>query len=91
MDRIAFACASKHSQSYCATASVHKVNFLNPIEVGALVTMKASVNYVEKSSMIVGIRINLRILEQEKQSTVIRHTLLWLLLMNLEKKSQYLA
>ena len=57
MDRIAFACASKHSQSYCVTASVNKVNFRNPIEVGELVTMKASVNYVGKSSMVVGIRV----------------------------------
>ncbi len=57
MDQIAFACASKHSRSYCVTASVNKVNFLNPIEVGELVTMKASVNYVGKSSMVVGIRV----------------------------------
>ncbi|WP_339624425.1 acyl-CoA thioesterase [uncultured Winogradskyella sp.] len=57
MDRIAFACASKHSKSYCVTASVNKVNFLNSIEVGELVTMKASVNYVGKSSMVVGIRV----------------------------------
>lgn len=57
MDQIAFACASKHSGSYCVTASVDKVNFLNPIEVGELVTMKASINYVGKSSMVVGIRV----------------------------------
>ncbi|WP_179320425.1 acyl-CoA thioesterase [Winogradskyella helgolandensis] len=57
MDNIAFACASKHSRSYCVTASVNKVNFLNPIEVGELVTMKASVNYVGRSSMVVGIRV----------------------------------
>jgi uncharacterized protein (TIGR00369 family) len=57
MDQIAFACASKHSRSYCVTASVDKVNFLQPIEVGELVTMKASVNYVGTSSMVVGIRV----------------------------------
>ncbi|WP_179352494.1 acyl-CoA thioesterase [Winogradskyella vidalii] len=57
MDQIAFACASKHSRSYCVTASVDKVNFLKPIEVGELVTMKASINYVGKSSMVVGIRV----------------------------------
>ena len=57
MDQIAFACASKYSGSYCVTASVDKVNFLNPIEVGELVTMKASINYVGKSSMVVGIRV----------------------------------
>lgn len=57
LDQIAFACASKYSGNYCVTASVDTVDFLNPIEVGELVTLKASVNYVGKSSMIVGIRV----------------------------------
>jgi uncharacterized protein (TIGR00369 family) len=57
MDQIAFACASKFSGNYCVTASVDTVNFLKPIEVGELVKMKASVNYVGKSSMIIGIRV----------------------------------
>ncbi len=57
LDQVAFACASKFSGHYCVTASVDTVDFLNPIEVGELVTMKASVNYVGKSSMIVGIRV----------------------------------
>ena len=39
------------------TASVDTVNFLKPIEVGELVTMKACVNYVGNSSMIIGIRV----------------------------------
>lgn len=57
MDQIAFACASKHSRNYCVTASVNKVDFLNPIEVGELVTLKASVNYTGKTSMVIGVRI----------------------------------
>ncbi len=57
MDQIAFACASKHSQSYCVTASVNRVDFLNPIDVGELVTLKASVNYTGKTSMVVGVRV----------------------------------
>lgn len=57
LDQIAFACASKFSGNYCVTASVDTVDFLKPIEVGELVTMKASVNYVGKSSMIIGIRV----------------------------------
>ena len=57
MDQIAFACASKHSGMYCVTASVDTVDFINPIEVGELVTMKASVNYVGKTSMVIGIRV----------------------------------
>jgi uncharacterized protein (TIGR00369 family) len=57
MDQIAFASASKYSGCYCVTASVDIVNFLNPIEIGELVTLKASVNYVGTSSMVVGIRV----------------------------------
>ena len=57
LDQIAFACASKFSGNYCVTASVDTVNFLQPIEVGELVIMKASVNYVGNSSMIIGIRV----------------------------------
>lgn len=57
MDQIAFACASKHSGTYCVTASVDTVDFLQPIEVGELVTMKASINYVGRTSMVVGIRV----------------------------------
>jgi len=57
MDNIAFACASKHSKAYCVTASVDTVDFLSPIEVGELVTMKASINYVGRTSMVVGIRV----------------------------------
>lgn len=57
LDQIAFACAAKHSGQYCVTASVDTVDFLNPIEVGELVTMQASINYVGKTSMVVGVRV----------------------------------
>ena len=58
LDQIAFASASKFSGNYCVTASVDTVNFLQSIEIGELITMKASVNYVGRSSMIVGIRVD---------------------------------
>ncbi len=45
------------------------VNFLKPIEVGELVTMKASVNYVGRSSMVVGIRVE----AENIQTGVIKH------------------
>lgn len=69
LDQIAFACASKYSGNYCVTASVDTVDFLNPIEVGELVTMKALVNYVGNSSMIVGIRVQ----SENIQTGVIKH------------------
>lgn len=57
MDQIAFACSSKHSQSYCVTASVNRVDFLNAVEVGDLLTLKASINYTGRTSMVVGVRV----------------------------------
>lgn len=57
MDQVAFACASKHSGHYCVTASVNKVDFLNPIEVGELLNIKATVNYTGNTSMVVGMRV----------------------------------
>ena len=69
LDQIAFACASKHSRAYCVTASVDTVDFLKPIEIGELVTMKASVNYVGRSSMVIGIRVE----AENIQTGVIKH------------------
>ena len=57
MDQVAFACSSKHSGHFCVTASVNKVDFLTPIEVGELLTLKASVNYTGRTSMVVGLRV----------------------------------
>lgn len=57
LDQIAFASASKFSGHYCVTASVDTVDFLNPIDVGELVTLKACVNFVGRTSMVVGIRV----------------------------------
>ena len=69
LDQIAFACASKHSSVYCVTASVDTVDFLNPIEIGELVTMKASVNFVGSSSMLIGIRVE----AENIQTGVVKH------------------
>ena len=69
LDQIAFACASKHSRMYCVTASVDTVDFLNPIEVGELVTMRASINYVGRTSMVVGIRVE----AENIQTGVVKH------------------
>jgi len=69
LDQIAFACASKHSRAYCVTASVDTVDFLSSIEIGELVTLKASVNYVGNSSMIIGIRVE----AENIQTGVVKH------------------
>jgi uncharacterized protein (TIGR00369 family) len=70
MDKIAYACASKHAGNYCVTVAVENVEFLEPVEVGEMVNMFASVNYVGKSSMVVGIKV---IAEDFRLGTV-KHT-----------------
>ncbi|HET9054838.1 MAG TPA: acyl-CoA thioesterase, partial [Cyclobacteriaceae bacterium] len=57
MDKVAYACASKHAGTYCVTVSVDSVDFLQPVEVGELVSLHASVNYVGRTSLIIGIRV----------------------------------
>lgn len=57
MDKVAYVCAAKHSGAYCVTVSVDGVEFREPVEVGELVSLSASINYVGNSSMIIGIRV----------------------------------
>ncbi|MFZ9980968.1 MAG: acyl-CoA thioesterase [Cyclobacteriaceae bacterium] len=70
MDKVAYACASKHAGTYCVTVTVDRVEFLEPVEVGELVSLKASVNYVGRSSMIIGIRVE----SQNVRSGIVKHT-----------------
>lgn len=70
MDKVAYACATKHAGAYCVTVSVDKVEFLQPVEVGELVSLHASVNHVGRSSMVVGIRVE----AMNVKSGLIKHT-----------------
>lgn len=67
IDKVAYACASKHAANYCVTVSVDNVDFLEPVEVGDLVHLKASVVYVGNSSLVVGINV---IAENVKEGTL---------------------
>jgi uncharacterized protein (TIGR00369 family) len=57
MDKVAYACAAKHAGAYVVTVSVDGVNFREPVSVGELVSLLASVNYVGRTSLVVGIRV----------------------------------
>lgn len=70
MDKVAYACASKHAGAYCVTVSVDEVEFLQPVDVGELVHFKASVNHVGNTSLVVGIQVTA---ENVKNHTV-KHT-----------------
>lgn len=57
LDEAAFSCASRYCKTYVVTASLDQVVFKKPITVGDLVTFKCHVNYVGRSSMEIGIRV----------------------------------
>jgi acyl-CoA hydrolase len=57
MDKTAAVAALRHCRLNVVTASIDRVDFREPILVGDLVVMKASVNYVGKTSMEVGVRV----------------------------------
>jgi uncharacterized protein (TIGR00369 family) len=70
MDKVAYACATKHAGTYCVTVSVENVEFLQPVEVGELVSLHASVNYVGRTSLVVGIRVE----SLNVRTSVVKHT-----------------
>ncbi|MCB2204979.1 acyl-CoA thioesterase [bacterium] len=49
--------AARHSGLVCVTASVDEINFLNPIRLGQVVILHASVNRVFRTSMEVGVKV----------------------------------
>jgi acyl-CoA hydrolase len=57
MDTTAAVSAIRHARLACVTVSVDRVDFREPIHVGDLVIMKSSVNYVGRTSMEVGVRV----------------------------------
>jgi acyl-CoA hydrolase len=57
IDRVAAVAAIRHARGPCVTVSVDRVDFRLPIHVGELVTAQASVNFVGRTSMEVGVRV----------------------------------
>ena len=57
MDTTAAVSAIRHARKGCVTVSVDRVDFREPIHVGDLVIMRSSVNYVGRTSMEIGVRV----------------------------------
>jgi acyl-CoA hydrolase len=57
VDTAAAVAGHRHARSLVATARIDEMSFLAPVEVGDLVTLKASVNAVWRTSMEVGVRV----------------------------------
>ena len=69
-DEVAGLAAIRHSHCRVVTAGMDRMTFLEPVEMGDLVTFRASVNAVWRTSMEVGVRV-----EAERPARgAVRHT-----------------
>ncbi len=50
--------AMRHASGAVLTASIDRLDFLSPVHVGEVVLLKAQVNYVSRTSMEVGCRVD---------------------------------
>lgn len=57
IDRVAAVAAIRHARKPCVTVSVDRVDFHEPISLGELVIARSSVNFVGRTSIEVGVRI----------------------------------
>jgi uncharacterized protein (TIGR00369 family) len=57
IDTAAGAVAVRHARSNVVTASIDRLDFIRPAFIGDLVTFRASLNYVGRTSVEVGVRV----------------------------------
>jgi len=70
IDEVASIVAFKHARSNVVTASIDRVDFLAPVFIGDLLRLIVSINYVHRTSMEIGVRV-----EAENPLTgQVRHT-----------------
>jgi acyl-CoA hydrolase len=69
-DEAAGIAAVKHSRCRVVTAAIDRMTFLHPVHVGQLLTCRASVNAVWRTSMEVGVRVE----SESPRTGEVRHT-----------------
>ena len=69
-DEAAGIAAVKHSRCRVVTAAIDRMTFLHPVYVGQLLTCRASVNAVWRTSMEVGVRVE----AENPRTGEVRHT-----------------
>lgn len=57
IDTVAGVVAVRHAHCNVVTASIDRLDFYKPVFIGNLLTLKASINMVGKTSMEVGVRV----------------------------------
>ena len=57
MDEAAGIAVARHTHSRAVTAAIDSFSFLHPVQIGDFVTVMASINWVGRSSLEVGVRV----------------------------------
>jgi uncharacterized protein (TIGR00369 family) len=57
IDNAAVSVSIRHTRSNAVTASIDRLDFHNPVFLGNILTLKASINFVGDTSMEVGVRV----------------------------------
>lgn len=57
IDTVAGVVAVRHARCNAVTASIDRLDFYEPVFIGNLLTLKASINLVGKTSMEIGVRV----------------------------------
>lgn len=70
IDNTAGLVAARHNQSNVVTASIDRLDFYSPVYIGNLIKIKASLNYVGKTSMEVGVKVE----AEDVLTGKVRHT-----------------
>lgn len=70
LDQVAYTCAMRYSGSYVVTLSVDNVMFKQPVRIGELLHLNATINYTGRTSMEVGIQV----IAEDLQKQIVRHT-----------------
>jgi acyl-CoA hydrolase len=57
IDVVGSICALRHARNPVVTASMDQLDFKNPVKVGEIIILNASVNFVANTSMEVGVKV----------------------------------
>jgi len=70
IEETAWLAALKHARCNLVTASIDRMDFLAPVNIGDMLRLQASVNCVHNTSMEVGVRVE----AEDPLTGVVRHT-----------------
>ncbi len=70
IDEVASIAAFRHTRSNVVTASVDRMDFLEPVHIGDVLILRAAINFTGRTSMEVGVRVE----AEDPRTGTVTHT-----------------